>query len=323
MIKLSIIVPVYNVEQWLMRCLDSLFRQNFAENEFEVIIVNDGSTDNSPAIAEQFATQHSNVKVISRENGGLSAARNTGLEYAKGSYVWFVDSDDFIESNSIKPILEYAELHNLDMMCFFFQLVFEDGHTEKYFYSPQKDNRVFSGEEFVLKTWFLMSPWAAIYRRCFLEDNSLRFMEGILHEDEEFAPRAQFLSKRIARTDTIVYNYFQRRGSIMKSSRSEERVASFLAICDSLYDFMQKHVKHDSDAANFFFERISFCFSQGLSHLAQRGGSLRRFKEKSYYPLTIPKGAKMGLKFKLKFINHFPWLYVKALQLKKKFNNKK
>ena len=314
--RLSIIVPVYNVEQWLNRCLDSLYKQELSEDEFEVILVNDGSTDSSLSIAETFASHHSNVRIINRENGGLSAARNTGLEYAQGNYVWFVDSDDFIEPNSIKPILEYAEKNKLDMMCFLFQFIFEDGHTEQYIYRPKYKNEIMTGEEFVVKTGFVMSPWASLYRKQFLSDNSLRFKEGILHEDEEFSPRAQFLAQRIAHTDAIVYNYFQRTGSIMKSSRSELRVSSFLAICDSCYTFMKSRVNPESEAYEFFKRRLLFCFSQGLSHLSQcKNRDLKQFKSKPYYPLASLKNLTLRPKIKLFLINHFPKLYVKMLQI--------
>lgn len=317
--RLSIIVPVYNVGQWLNRCLDSLYRQELSEEEFEVILVNDGSTDSSLSIAETFASRHSNVRIINRENGGLSAARNTGLEYAQGDYVWFVDSDDFIEPNSVKPILEYAENNKLDMMCFLFQFIFEDGHTEQYIYRPKYKNEIMTGEEFVVMTGFVMSPWASLYRRQFLSDNLLRFKERILHEDEEFSPRAQFLAQRIAHTDAIVYNYFQRTGSIMKSSRSELRVSSFLAICDSLFDFMDSNVDLKSEAYEFFKRRLLFCFSQGLSHLSKcENRDLQQFKSKPYYPLALPKNLTLSPKIKLFLINHFPMLYVKMLQIKNK-----
>lgn len=322
--RLSIIVPVYNVEQWLNRCLDSLYKQELSEDEFEVILVNDGSTDNSLSIAEAFAKHHSNIRIISRANGGLSAARNTGLEYAQGDYVWFVDSDDFIEPNSIKPILQNAEDNELDMMCFFFQFTFEDGHTEQYIYRPKYKDRIMTGDEFVVKTGFVMSPWASLYRRQFLVDNSLRFKEGILHEDEEFSPRAQFLAKRIAHTDAIVYNYFQRFGSIMKSSRSELRVSSFLAICDSCYTFMKTRVNPVSDAYEFFKKRLLFCFSQGLSHLSKcENRNLQQFKSKPYYPLASPKPLPLKLKIKLFLINHFPLIYVTSCRIKGFSNSKK
>lgn len=322
--RLSIIVPVYNVEQWLNRCLDSLYKQELSEEEFEVILVNDGSTDSSLSMAEIFASHHSNVRIINRENGGLSVARNTGLEYAQGCYIWFVDSDDFIEPKSIKPILEYAENNKLDMMCFLFQFKFDDEHTEQYIYRPKYKNEIMTGEEFVVKTGFVMSPWASLYRRQFLSDNSLRFKEGILHEDEEFSPRAQFLAQRIAHTDAIVYNYFQRTGSIMKSSRSELRVSSFLAICDSCYTFMKSRVNPESEAYEFFKRRLLFCFSQGLSHLSKcESRDLQQFKSKPYYPLEVPNNLPLKLKIKLFLINHFTLIYVTGYRIKGFSNSKK
>lgn len=317
--KLSIIVPVYNVEQWLHRCLESLFVQDMSEDDFEVLIINDGSTDNSLLIADKFASLHSNIRVISRENGGLSAARNTGLMHARGKYVWFVDSDDFIEPNSIKHPLEYAEKYQLDVMCFYFQLAHENGGTEQFGYKPRHSGTVLSGPDFVSYTGFVMSPWAAIYRRDYLNENGLRYMEGILHEDEEFSPRAQFLAKRIAHLPDVVYNYFQRSGSIMKSARSALRVKSFLAISDSLNEFMLSRTEDGTPANNFFRKRILFVFSQALSHwVDSEDSNLSQFKEKPYYPLALPTGLDRKSRFKGFMINHTLWLYTKFLAFSKK-----
>lgn len=314
--RLSIIVPVYNMERWLLRCLKSLYSQNLSEKEFEIIIVNDGSTDNSEALASSFASEHSNVRIINRENGGLSAARNTGLDHAIGRYVWFVDSDDYIEPNSIKPILEFAENNDLDVMGFFFQLAYEDGRTIQYFYTPKFPNTVFSGPDFLCKTYFMMSPWACLYKRSFLEKNSLRYKEGILHEDEEFSPRVQFLAKRIAHSNEIVYNYSQREGSIMKSSRDAQRVESFLTICDSLYEFMISHNVSETSARNFFRNKLLFCYSQGLSYLSRiKAMNIKKFKNKSYYPLNMPEELTAKLKMKYTLLNNSLWLYVKLLQI--------
>ncbi len=321
-LRLSIIVPVYNVEEWVLRCLNSLYKQNIPEGEFEVVVVNDGSTDNSLQIVSNFAKEHSNVVVVSRKNGGLSAARNTGLENANGNYVWFVDSDDFIEPNSIKDILEFAEKNKLDAMGFLFQRYFESGIIGKYEHHPKYIETVFNGEDFVCKTNFIFSPWASIYRRLFLRDNSLRFKEGILHEDVEFSPRAHFLSERIAHTDKIVYNYFQRDGSIMKSSRSSIRVKSFLSICDSLYDFMQSQVSSESLARDYFCKMILFTFSQALSHYVSddKKTELKQFKAKPYYPLSIPSTIKTKLRIKGWLINHALSIYILLLRLKKNNN---
>lgn len=317
--RLSIVIPVFNMEKWLLRCLDSLYKQGFPEEEFEVIVVNDGSTDNSLRLSTEFASHHQNLRIISRENRGLSAARNTGLENAGGHYVWFVDSDDFIEPNSIKHPLEYAEENQLDVMCFFFQLAHEDGTIQPYRYSPGRSGEILSGPDFVGYTGFVMSPWAAMYRRDFLIENGLRFMEGILHEDEEFSPRAQFLARRIAHLPDVVYNYFQRSGSIMKSARSSLRVKSFLAISDSLNEFMLSRTEDGTPANVFFRKRMLFVFSQALSHwVDSKEVNLSQFKGKPYYPLSLPTGLDRKSRLKGLMINHALWLYTKLLAISKK-----
>lgn len=320
-VRLSIIVPVYNVEKWLKRCLDSLYCQGLSEEEFEVIVVNDGSPDSSPQIAKDYASKHHNMLVIDRENGGLSAARNTGLDHARGKYVWFVDSDDFAQPNAILSILDYAEVNNLDAMGFLFQYAYEDGSTKPYIYRPKYPNTIFSGEEFVSKTGFIQSPWAIIYRLDFLNAYSLRFLDGILHEDQEFAPRVQYMAKRIAHTDLIVYDYLQRTGSIMKSNQSDERVRSFLVICDSLYEFiLQKHILKNR-SADYFKNKLFYNFSQALSHYALSGSTdLMQFKAKPYYPLKSSSFLnKKGL-VKVWMINHALPLYVVLLKLKNFIN---
>lgn len=317
--RLSIVVPVYNVERWLGRCLESLYRQGLDEEEFEVVVVNDGSTDNSVSLAQDFASRHKNMRIITRENGGLSAARNTGMTHARGRYVWFVDSDDFIEPDSIKPILGYAEVNDLDIMCFYFQLAYEDGTTRHHPYKPSNPDIIYSGEDFVTKTGFVQSPWAAIYKKAFLDEHNLRYMEGILHEDHEFSPRAQFLAKRIAHTETIVYNYFQRAGSIMKSSRSEKRVTSFLAICDSLHRFKHENVADGTPAADFFNGNIFFCLTQAMSHLAQCDkADISLVTGKPFYPVTLPKGLPRKSRMKGLLINHCPRLYILLQKILKK-----
>lgn len=317
--KLSIIIAAFNTGQYLTRCLNSCLNQDIDKEFYEIIIVNDGSTDNSLSIANNFASRHPNVRVISRENGGLSAARNTGLTHACGDYVWFVDSDDFIEPNSIKHPLEFAKENQLDVMCFFFQFVHEDGAIQTRQYSPCHSGEILSGPDFVSKTGFVMSPWAAIYRREFLLEQDLKFMEGILHEDEEFSPRAQFLARRIAHLPDIVYNYFQRSGSIMKSARSSMRVKSFLAISDSLNEFMLSRTEDGTPANNFFRKRILFVFSQALSHWVDSNDSnLSQFKKKPYYPLVLPTGLDRKSRLKGFMINHTLWLYTKFLAFSKK-----
>ena len=118
MIQLSIVIPIYNVENYLDTCLSSVMTQDIPLTDYEVILINDGSSDGSLVIAERFAAQYSNVRLISQENRGLSGARNRGIEEAQGEYIWFIDSDDYIEIDCISVLLEYMISGGLDAMRF-------------------------------------------------------------------------------------------------------------------------------------------------------------------------------------------------------------
>lgn len=309
-IALSIIVPVYNVEQYLLRCLESLFIQGMNENEFEVVVVNDGSTDNSLDIAENFASHHANVKVITRTNGGLSAARNTGLKHADGQYIWFVDSDDFIEPNTVKPLLGYAIANELDVLCFNLQLYFDGGRIEAYNNPSTTIGKILSGEQYLVSQSMPPAAVLAFYKREQLIKHGLQFKVGILHEDQEFTPRAYFLAQKMAYVDKAIYNYYQREGSIMKSGRNDKRVTSLLTICDSLYDFCLVNVSANSVAYNYFIKQIAFIYSQALAFWDSNSVvTLDELKSKSYYPLKKVSGLNMKELFKISLMNHSIPLY--------------
>lgn len=318
MIRLSLIIPVYNVERYLAKCLDSVLQQDIPHDEYEIIVVNDGSPDDSARLVQKVQEVQlgqdgsTNIKLVNRENGGLSAARNTGLEHATGEYVWFIDSDDWVEPNCISSLLTYAEDNHLDVHCFGLQLAFEDGKTEKYNISCEKHRCDYSGDEFICKVGMPPAAWAALYRRDFLLKNKLRFMEGILHEDQEFTPRAYFLAKRIAYTDMIVYNYLQRTGSIMKSKRSAKRCKDLLTVADSLYNFMQEHVAIDTDVYSVFQEKVNFAFTQSLAFYTKEAFPINEYKKHDLYPLS----NRNGLVLKYKLANISLRLYVLLNRLK-------
>ena len=120
MVKLSYVVPVYNVEAYVRSCLESLYAQGLSEDEFEVVCVNDGSTDTSLQILEDFQKDHNNMTIRTIPNGGSSNARNTGVGIARGEYIFFIDSDDYIAENTVKPLLELAMEKQIDMLYFDF-----------------------------------------------------------------------------------------------------------------------------------------------------------------------------------------------------------
>ena len=241
MTKLSIIVPIYNVESYLRKCVDSLLAQDYENYEdYEIILVDDGSPDKCPAICDDYAAQYDYIRVIHRENGGLSAARNSGIEVAKGKYVMFVDSDDYVEPNVLGRLMAYIERDNLDVLRYRLQYVriknervSELGNEREYeVYNPYKSDP-FKGndysEEPIDGVSFLNSrmstacyAWQFILKRVLLE--SCFFTHGIYFEDTDWTPRMLVKAKRVASTNIVVYNYLQREGSITNAvNRSKQK----------------------------------------------------------------------------------------------------
>jgi len=215
---LSIIVPVYNVEKYLGRCIDSLIAQDININDYEIIMVNDGSTDNSRTIAEQLVEKYQNVTLYNQENRGLAGARNTGMRHAVGKYLMFVDSDDYLETNSIHPIIECAEKYELDVCSFYLKVYRKDGSFYYGSKHPFSINEVFDGLSLVRKGIISGSVCSGLYLRCFLETNNLYFHEGITHEDVEFNNRLFLHIKRIMFTDFVPYIYFWNGESLNRSN---------------------------------------------------------------------------------------------------------
>lgn len=247
--KFSIIIPVYNVEKYIARCLDSCVNQDIPKDEYEIIIVNDGSPDGSQAIAEQYMAEYPNIKLINQENGGLSVARNNGFKASIGQYVWFVDSDDWIETNCLSQIYNKMESEKLDMLQIGYMEAWDGGTIKK------SDRGFFEGCKTgceAMKEKYVPAPAQfTVYNRWFLSRFSLKFYPGIYHEDAEFKPRALFFAKHFASLNKHVYYYYQRsQGSIM-SSYSVKRGMDVLTVCGNLYNFENETSMSSDDRKEF------------------------------------------------------------------------
>lgn len=222
---LSIIIPVYNVEKYIRKTLQSIFSQDVNSNKFEVIVVNDGSPDRSVDIANEFASLYSNIIIINQENQGLSGARNTGLKAAKGNYVWFVDSDDWIEQNSLNRILNLLQTSSHDIFLFKIKEYNERNILikERSFIDNDKLECV-NGSEVIkrsIKNRVLFTPMQMhIIKRVFLLENNLFFKVGIYHEDVEFAPRLLFTCEDIVYVPWVSYCYLRRSSGNITSNYS-------------------------------------------------------------------------------------------------------
>lgn len=234
MIKLSIIIPVYNVEQYLEKCLRSCLSQDIPYNEYEIIVVNDGSPDGSLAIAERIAESATNITIITQENGGLSAARNTGLSVAKGEYIWFVDSDDWIETNCLKLLTNTLYNEELDALVINGIRAIDDNLTK--INAIKYDGCIFSGLEYLNKTIVNCAAVKTIYRRIILIGNNIKFLLGIYHEDAEFTPRAYYRIKRIKITNYYFY-YNRLNPNSITQTTNPKKGFDLLTVALSLYNY--------------------------------------------------------------------------------------
>lgn len=206
--KLSVIVPVYNVERFLPRCLDSLLRQGLEAGEYEVICVNDGSPDNCAAILAEYEREHLDIfKVITQRNQGLSAARNMGLRVAQGEWVTFVDSDDYVVDDAYKYLLEHFGKENVDVVAFGYHYVYTDGIERPYAGDAIKGHVVYDGDGAEAHNKYEL-PYACskLYRRMFLQTHAVSFT-SIYMEDLLFVFQLLRNKPHLIYTDCKVYGY--------------------------------------------------------------------------------------------------------------------
>ena len=232
--KVSIIIPVYNTECYLNRCLESVGRQTLGD--FEVICVDDCSTDGSLESLKAFSSRDSRFKVLTMPlNSGLSLARNKGLDCAKGDYVYFLDSDDWIDEDFIEMMCLKAEEYSLDE-------VVNSNYIREYADSSirrDKEDRGSFGSGFfrsvVIQSSFTPAVWCRLFRRSFLEKNKLRFSGLRYAEDLAFSGLADLSQEYCYIFKGPAYHYFQRKGSLIRSADfSYRHVLGFISLYDSL-----------------------------------------------------------------------------------------
>ncbi len=253
--KFSVVVPIYNVEAYLDDCLRSLHAQDYSD--YEIICVNDGSTDSSRKMLSEWESRLPQMRVINRTNGGLSAARNTGLQAATGNYVVFVDSDDWVEPSMLSRLAE--ETGDEDMLCYACRKS-DCGATETLVKEQSDGWSYYNRHALEHREVAFVCVWQRCYRRQFLEDNNLHFREGILHEDNEFTPRACLYAKSIKVIPDVLYNYRVRPGSIM-TTRGLKSKESLIAIGNELSDLFAKESNKDKTVV---YRALTQCYQMAF-----------------------------------------------------------
>lgn len=241
-IKVSIIIPVYNVELYLEECLESALNQTL--DAIEIICINDGSTDNSSNILKKYSEKYNNIKVINQDNKGLSTTRNIGIKEARGEFIYFLDSDDYIELNTIEVCYREAKKYNLDIITFDANIFFDENieineWKEKYDRKEILNSNILNGQEFYIlsnKKGIYYSPvWLYFYKKEFIEKNNLFFYEGIVHEDEIYTSTALIKANSIKYINQKFFNRRIRENSIMTSNISKDRIIGNRTIANETY----------------------------------------------------------------------------------------
>lgn len=333
--KLSVIIPIYGVEPYLRKCVDSLLAQDLLSSEYEIILVDDESPDECPQICDEYAAKCNNIRVIHRKNGGLSAARNSGIEIAQGEYLMFVDSDDYIEPNVLGGLMAQVERDKLDVLRYRLQYV----NPQYQIYDPYKSDP-FKGNDYsevpIDGVSFLNTrmntacyAWQFILRRDLIsstpcnqhstqENAPCLFTEDIYFEDTDWTPRMLIKAQRVASTNTIVYNYLQRQGSITNAiNRDKQR--KVLDDKMRLIGEMQRqaNVLQENGQSNVWFSRmnadtvISVIGILSVDFYAERKSYMAQLQQMDVFPIQSNNA-------KAKLINLSPQLAVWLLHLKNK-----
>lgn len=267
MLKLSIIVPVYNVENYLPRCLDSILAQTM--KDFEVICVNDGSKDSSLSILQDYATKDNRIKIVDQENQGLGCARNAGIERAVGEYLGFVDSDDFIAPEMYEELIKKADKNNSDIVLSNVYLYYTNsGGTsvfrDEQFYEAMSRAEVFNAFEHP-KIYQFIGVWDRIYRRSFIETNHLRNPEKRIYEDVLFTVQTLTYAKRISVVNSPFYYYRKNTGvSIVdKEVATDSYKFDFLKNLKESLSFLKESGKYELVGRDFLaFQLTGIVFHQ-------------------------------------------------------------
>lgn len=251
---LSIIVPIFNVENYLDRCLHSLLEQDIPASKYEIILINDGSTDSSYDIAKQYKEKYNNVILLTQENKGQGSARNKGIEFANGKYIMFVDSDDMLLPNVLNKILTVSEEKDLDVCAYRMFSYDSKGNVHESACQPFKANKVYDGKYAFMHGADIGSSCIYLYNHTFLIKNNLRFLEGIYHEDVDFVLRMYAFVKRIMYLDVVAYSYTWNPDSTDRNIYYEKIIKQFhdeFKIIENIKLFVDSYV-YDKEFKGFY-----------------------------------------------------------------------
>ena len=316
---------MYNSEKWLPKCVESLLHQDIPLEEYEIILVDDGSPDGCRKMAEEYSARYSNIIVLTRPNGGTSAARNTGIHAAQGKYLYFVDPDDYILENSLKDILRRMDDESLDVLRFAYTEVDEDGnevrsvkHPESIDYSPGiMDGCTFMAERLGGACYV----WTYLFRTAIIKDNFIYCQEGVYYDDTTWLPLVLMHAKRVESIGVKRHFYLIRSDSLVQAvtlSAIRKKIDGQKYSIEELQ--RQAETIIDSQARKWYGRMITLCVLSLLSYVGKFEFNKRReyiqyLKLQRVFPLSYYRSTKRN-SIKILLTNISPYLYCRYSHLR-------
>lgn len=317
MILLSIIIPVYNVELFVEKCIRSCETQDINKDEYEIIVVNDGSTDNSLNIVNDLARRFPNIRVFSQSNAGLSAARNKGIQNARGDYIMFVDSDDWIAEKCLGKICSKLKIEQPDALAICAANVKGDGMIERR--QAYADVTPMSGYELLKKGVSPCAPFA-IWSAKFFKKYELSFFEGFFHEDSEFTPRAYYLADKVSFVNDIIYYVFQNPNSITRTPNPKRAFDLVNVVCTHLSIFCKSIVRKEHRPV--FYNLIALYLNNALAYICMADKRQQKLLDDAIFlneHLILDMQNASSIKYRLEvfLFRVFPKHYVRIYKILK------
>ena len=316
---ISIIVPIYNVDKYLSRCIDSILNQTF--KKFELILVNDGSTDNSGVVCEEYANKDNRIKVIHKSNGGVSSARNSGLHAAKGEYIGFVDPDDYIEKDMFNTLYSLCKGKNADISicknCREINGVVNRKNEPIYIKELTNEEAV---SEVFKANLYRFALWNKLCKKtCF---NGIIFPEGRIHEDLSVTYKIIANANKVIFTNYIGYIYVKREESILTKKYNENRLQAFIG-WNEIFEFVNKNYPKIKDEVTKCYtywcnDNIYYILNEIDDNSNRRLylSKLRKYIKAHYKDIKANKGINFKGKYMISLLNSNVLLPILVFNLK-------
>ncbi len=311
--KISLIIAAYNVEQFIEKCIYSCMNHDIGKQEYEIVVVNDGSTDSTYDILNRLQEENSNLNVIHQENKGLGAARNTGIKNAKGEFLWFIDGDDYIETNSFPGIMNKINSEDLDILVLNYDVV-----NDKYDLMSQQcnacniENNIVSGSEFYVSNYEKSYSWLYIFRKNLFLQNDVWFKEKINMQDSEILPKILINASKVGLFNMTCYYYVQYKESFTNTNNGQKRYSYFQSILEverSLKEFQNILHRKDDEMKSGLKKKLTTLERVIFFHLLYYRYDklwllkcIELLRQNGHYPLKFkPKGKLLFFYYGLNF----------------------